>query len=92
VRQRLIRPSVPGRGRDDGWQPTLRTGSRGARSGKSGRVYSWLVPSFSGIAESVENAVSHGQVLLGSALRQPGGTRQDARLLDYLTVDELFAG
>jgi hypothetical protein len=50
------------------------------------------VPSFSGIAESVENAVSHGQVLLGSALRQPGGTRQDARLLDYFTVDELFAG
>lgn len=44
-----------------------------------------------GYAESIEDAVSHRQILLSAAVWQPSGTPQDARLLDHFVVGELFA-
>lgn len=44
-----------------------------------------------GHVESIEDAVSHRQILLSAAVWQPSGSPQNARLLDHFGIFELFA-
>jgi hypothetical protein len=59
---------------------------RAARS--SGRLQLGVVP---GYAQSIEDAASHRQVLLGAAAWQPSGSLHDMRLPYHLVVGELLA-
>jgi quercetin dioxygenase-like cupin family protein len=45
-----------------------------------------------GNAEGSQDALSHRQVLLGTALGQSSGTGDDPRILDHLVAGELLAG